>query len=183
MKPKDDGEEYDPIEDSITVIRLVLDFYLTPAQSLTYFNHTLSTNSFSAFLSEPSSRAATPSTPDASSSLGASTPPPASFMVAAAAKDLPPLMRTLEKAKSKKDGPTFLASIERYNTIIRLLKEEGKLVENVREMKGVKELLWKKIVAQCYERGVGPGIEELRNYAAFSDNVYGELLPRFVSEM
>jgi len=50
-------------------------------------------------------------------------------------------------------------------------------------MRGLKEKLWTKIFYQCYDRIVGPDIEELRKYAAFSDNVYGELLPRFMNEI
>lgn len=96
---------------------------------------------------------------------------------------LPSLIRTLERAKSKKDGPAFLAAIERYNLTMIELKASGIIRENIKEMKGVKENVWKLIVAQCYARAVGPEIEELRNYEAFSDNVYGELLPRFVQEM
>lgn len=63
------------------------------------------------------------------------------------------------------------------------MKAEGKVVENIKAMKGVQEKLWQKVVAQVYERAVGPEIEKLREYEAFSDNVYGELLPRFIADM
>lgn len=92
-------------------------------------------------------------------------------------------MRTLEKARAKKDGPTFLAAIERFNVVMRALKNEGKIAENVKNMKGVQEKVWSKVVAQVYARAVGPEIESLSQYEAFSDNVYGELLPKFVTEM
>lgn len=92
-------------------------------------------------------------------------------------------MRALEKAKAKKDGPGFIAEVERFNTTMRLLKDDGKMADNIRAMPGLKQPVWQKIAAQAYERAVGPGIEELRNYPAFSDNVYGELLPRFMAEM
>lgn len=96
---------------------------------------------------------------------------------------MPPLMRTLERAKSKKDGPAFLAAVERFNLSMRELKESGVIKDNIKEMKGIKEVVWKMIVAQCYARAVGPEIEDLKNYEAFSDNVYGELLPKFMHEM
>lgn len=66
---------------------------------------------------------------------------------------------------------------------MRGLKEEGTIGENVRGWKGVGERVWKKVVAQVYERAVGPEVEELTRYEAFSNNVYGELLPGFVQEM
>lgn len=66
---------------------------------------------------------------------------------------------------------------------MRGLKEEGTIAENVRAWQGVGERVWTKVVAQVYERAVGPEVEELRRYEAFSDNVYGELLPGFIQEM
>lgn len=92
-------------------------------------------------------------------------------------------MRSLEKAKARRDGPAFLAEIERYNTGIRLLKGDGTMASNIEAMKGVRTKVWSKVVAQVYDRAVGPEIEELRKYEAFSDNVYGELLPKFMGEM
>lgn len=92
-------------------------------------------------------------------------------------------MRALERAKLKKDGPTFMSEIARYNAGIRALKDEGKMEENIKALKGLKQKTWEKVTAQAYERTVGPEIEELSNYPAFSDNVYGELLPKFMDEM
>lgn len=147
---------------------MVLDTFLTPAQSLALFAHVPASDSFASFLSAPTSRSATPSTPTDS---GPSAVP------------LTPLMRSLEKAKAKKDGPTFLSEIERYNSVIRTLREEGKMEENIKAMKGLKQKTWEKVMAQAYDRAVGPEIEQLAQYEAFSDNVYGELLPKFMGEM
>ncbi|ORY54593.1 histone methylation protein DOT1-domain-containing protein [Leucosporidium creatinivorum] len=161
-------DEYDPIEDVMTTIRMVLDNFLTPAQSLALFAHVPASDSFASFLSAPTSRSATPSTPTDSGP---------------AAMPITPLMRSLEKAKAKKDGPTFLSEIERYNSVIRTLREEGKMEENIKAMKGLKQKTWEKVAAQAYDRAVGPEIEELARYEAFSDNVYGELLPKFMGEI
>lgn len=43
--------------------------------------------------------------------------------------------------------------------------------------------MWTRVFTQCYDRAVGPGLEDVRKYRAFSDNVYGELLPKFMNEM
>ncbi|GAA6063723.1 hypothetical protein JCM10212_001834 [Sporobolomyces blumeae] len=55
--------------------------------------------------------------------------------------------------------------------------------DNISLMRGLREKLWTKVFHQCYDRVVGPDIEELRRYEAFSDNVYGELLPKFMNEI
>ena len=133
------------------------------------FAHSPASNAFASFLSANNSRSGTPSTPPDSN-----TP---------AAAPLIPLMRALEKAKAKKDGPAFLAELERYNTGIRSLRDEGKMEDNIKAMKGVSQKVWEKVTAQAYDRTVGPEIEDLAKYEAFSDNVYGELLPKFMGEM
>ncbi|KAM0790720.1 hypothetical protein ACM66B_004575 [Microbotryomycetes sp. NB124-2] len=168
LVPKD-ADEYNPITDVVTTIRLVIDNFLTASQAHSLLDHTQGPSSFSAFLSAQGSRSATPGTPNELASP-ASTP-------------LPPLMRSLEKARAKRDGPAFLAEVERYNDAIRQLKADNKIVDNIRDMKGLRQQVWEKIAAQTYERAVGPEIEELRNYPAFSDNVYGELLPKFMAEI
>ncbi|SCV71627.1 BQ2448_3215 [Microbotryum intermedium] len=173
LVPQSDNE-YDPIEDVMTVIRTVLDVFLTPAQSLALFGYTPGLNSFSAFLSAPPSRSATPGTPTESG-----TPSSTAFPTST----LPPLMRQLEKAKAKRDGPAFIASIERYNAGIKELKASALMKQNIQVLKGLKEKTWTKIAAQSYDRAVGPGLDELSKYEAFSDNVYGELLPKFMSEI
>lgn len=146
----------------------MLDYYLTPQQSLQLFNHSPASTGFGAFLSAPASRAATPSTPTAES-----TPAPPSI----------PLVRALDKARAKKDGQAFFLEVERFNKGIRELKESGALRANIERMPGVPEKLWTHVAEEVYERTVAPDIEKLRDYEAFSDYVYGELLPTFNSTM
>lgn len=92
-------------------------------------------------------------------------------------------MKGLEKFKAKKDGPSFLLAVTHYNTILLGLKTQGLIGLNIKTMRQVNEKIWNKLVAQVYERAVGPEIETLGQYTAFSDNVYGELLPRFMAEI
>ncbi|GAA5936099.1 hypothetical protein JCM1841_007053 [Sporobolomyces salmonicolor] len=204
-------DEYNPIEDvmrvrvplppcspvslAVTVllrqtILTVLDHFLTPSQALTHFGHTpgaASFASFSAFLnpssagaSRSSSRAGTPATP------GFATPELASVPLGAhpsGSADAQPLLRALERARNKRDGPAFLSALSRYNTTLSSLKVSGVLRENIAAMKGLKEKVWTKVFYQCYDRVVGPDIDELKVYRAFSSNVYGELLPKFLNEI
>ncbi|KAM0755502.1 DOT1-domain-containing protein [Meredithblackwellia eburnea MCA 4105] len=188
LMPKDGGNEYDPIEDVMNTIRFILDFFLTPSQALSLFGHVAGSNSsFSAFLSAPPSRSATPSTPTESTIPNATTTATATSNAASvspAAPPLPPLMRTLEKAKSKRDGPTFLSTIARFNSSLLALKSTGAIADNIKHnMKGVPDKLWTHVTAQAYARAVGPEVEGLAKYEAFSSNTYGELLPKFVGEI
>ena len=43
--------------------------------------------------------------------------------------------------------------------------------------------LSERILTQSYARSVALEVDSLRKYKAFSNNVYGELLPRFTSEL
>ncbi|GAA5906886.1 histone methyltransferase DOT1 [Sporobolomyces salmoneus] len=92
-----------------------------------------------------------------------------------------PLLRSLEKARNRRDGPTFFSHLRQFNQTLLSLKPS--IATTISAMPGLREKLWTKIFHQCYDRTVGPDIEELRKYAAFSDNVYGELLPKFMNEI
>lgn len=96
------------------------------------------------------------------------------------------IVRALDKALKRRNGALFMAALNHYNTVIRMLKGNGSIPANVNAFgadTGVPEGLWQRIALQCYERTVGPGIEKLRKYAAFSDNTYGELLPPLLSHI
>lgn len=170
------------------VILTVLDHYLTPEEALTHFGHQPGGKGFAAFLynsSRSSSRAGTPSTSAASAtpSAGADSTAAVSAQDFALVPSATSLTRELEKARSKRDGPSFLASLARYNAVLARLRADGTIARNVAAMRGVREKVWTKVFHQCYDRAVGPEIEKLKEYEAFSDNVYGELLPRFMNEM
>lgn len=167
-------DEFDPIDRLISVIKLIIETFLTPHQSLSLFNHSPSTSSFGAFLSAPS-RAGTPA-------LG-SSPGPSTPTASAPAVPAVPLIRALERARAKKDGPGFVAEVERYNRGMRELKASGAVRENIARMEGVAEKVWTHVAQEVYERTVGPEIDRLSEYEPFTDYVYGELLPPFNSQM
>lgn len=166
-------DEFDPIERLLSVIKIILDYYLTPQQSLQLFNHSPASTGFGAFLSasRPTSRAATPSTPTTESAPVAPPPPTT------------PLLRALEKARAKKDGPAFFLEVDRFNKGLRELKASGAIRSSIERMPGVPEKLWTHVAEEVYERTVAPEIDKLKDYEAFSDYVYGELLPTFNSTM
>lgn len=180
---------------ALQVILTVLDHFLTKEEAFTHFGHQSGATSFAAFLynrSSSNSRAGTPSTPNlgpstssstATGTAAASDAAPAAPTAAPGEAPSPPLIRELEKARAKRDGPSFLSSIARYNATLSALKAQGVIARNIAAMKGLREKVWTKVFLQCYDRAVGPDIERLKEYEAFSDNVYGELLPKFMNEM
>lgn len=100
--------------------------------------------------------------------------------------DKDPILRSFTKARNRRDGPLFMRTLDRFNEAFRALKESGAVAENIAALgqaSGVPEGVWRLIQDQVYARVVGPRVEELGRYQAFSDNVYGELLPRFMSEI
>lgn len=96
------------------------------------------------------------------------------------------ILRSFTKARNRRDGPLFMRTLSRFNTALVALRDTGALAANIADMgtsTGVPEGIWRLIQDQVYARVVGPRVEELGRYQAFSDNVYGELLPRFMSEI
>ncbi|SPO30074.1 related to protein-lysine N-methyltransferase [Ustilago trichophora] len=96
------------------------------------------------------------------------------------------ILRSFTKARNRRDGPLFMRALSRFNSALIVLRDSGALATNISSMghsTGVPEGIWRLIQDQVYARVVGPRVEELGRYQAFSDNVYGELLPRFMSEI
>lgn len=96
------------------------------------------------------------------------------------------ILRSFTKARNRRDGPLFMRTLTRFNTALTTLRDSGALSSNISSLgtsTGVPEGIWRLIQDQVYARVVGPRVEELGRYQAFSDNVYGELLPRFMSEI
>lgn len=96
------------------------------------------------------------------------------------------ILRSFTKARNRRDGPLFMRTLARFNSALAALRDTGALAANIADLgscTGVPEGIWRLIQDQVYARVVGPRVEELGRYQAFSDNVYGELLPRFMSEI
>lgn len=48
---------------------------------------------------------------------------------------------------------------------------------------GIPKKVLRRIIEETYQRSIGPNVESLRRYTAFSSQVYGELTPDFVSDI
>ncbi|KAK5715224.1 Nucleosomal histone H3-Lys79 methylase [Elasticomyces elasticus] len=73
--------------------------------------------------------------------------------------------------------------VEEFNALLKTLVEDGTVQAELRQHRSL-ALQWvKRILDQVYARTVSPRAEKLNNYKIGSSNVYGELMPRFVSDI
>lgn len=79
--------------------------------------------------------------------------------------------------------PLFLQAVGRYNALVVRCRESGDIQRHIDGMAGVKSDVWSLITDQTYQRIVGPSVPVLKEYQPFSSNVYGELLPAFLSSL
>ncbi|KAL2262680.1 hypothetical protein VTK26DRAFT_433 [Humicola hyalothermophila] len=93
------------------------------------------------------------------------------------------IYRRLEKSKNTKDGNGFKAALEEYNEQLFALQKKGAIARNIDNMRSVPRELVEFILDQVYDRTVAPKVELLAKYENGTDNVYGELLHPFISDI
>lgn len=93
------------------------------------------------------------------------------------------IVRRLRRALQAKDHERFTASINEYNELIIKLRSQGEFKKKLQSLTRLPAYVTVEFLNQVYRRVVSPRSQELRDYKAFSNNVYGELLPSFVSEI
>ncbi|KAJ8463945.1 hypothetical protein ONZ45_g17402 [Pleurotus djamor] len=106
------------------------------------------------------------------------------------------LLRTLQRAIHCRDGPLFLHTISQINEILRRLKypslphsqprlDQNTLMNNALtwEKTGLPKKVLMRLFEENYQRSVGPHVQSLKNYEAFSSTVYGELMPALVYDI
>lgn len=93
------------------------------------------------------------------------------------------IYRRLEKSKNTNDGKGFKAALTEYNEQLLALQRKGTIAKNLDGMRGVPRELVEFILDQVYDRTVAPKVELLAKYENGSDNVYGELLHPFISDI
>ncbi|KAK5079045.1 Nucleosomal histone H3-Lys79 methylase [Lithohypha guttulata] len=79
----------------------------------------------------------------------------------------------------------FMEVIQEYNELLAIKRDDGTLVRKIDEMTSPLplKLVNHIIKEQVYSRTISPYIDTVREYEGFSDNVYGELLPKFLSRI
>ncbi|KAG0317902.1 Nucleosomal histone H3-Lys79 methylase [Linnemannia gamsii] len=132
----DDKDEYNPIEDLVQTVRIIMEHFFTPEQYKELFG---------------------------TANEG--------------------LYRGLTKYKNRKDGAQFLKAVEEFNRIMRKQKSLGAIQEHVRQYgHRLPYDLVVHLLQQVYSRTVAARASRLNQYEAFSNNVYGEILPILTKE-
>jgi H3 lysine-79-specific histone-lysine N-methyltransferase len=201
-----DIDEYDPLGDLLRVVRAVVSAFLPREYAVKHFGN-LEELEFGSAAGAILSAAAQTSTPMGNgsqtpiSSTSTSTPTPSSprgsvpqLNDSSPSKDSPApsasqdrsseqdsILRSFTKARNRRDGPLFLRTLERYNVALSAARREGVVAQAAQamEQRGLPDYVWETVGEQCYSRTVGPYVEELGKYQAFSDNVYVALLSLF----
>ncbi|KAL8683767.1 MAG: hypothetical protein Q9186_000253 [Xanthomendoza sp. 1 TL-2023] len=93
------------------------------------------------------------------------------------------LLRKLKRARDKKDGAAYVSLIGDWNAAITKLRLNGSITDVLDETIRLELTIIERILTQTYARTVSPRVSTLRAYENGTDNVYGELLPKFVSEI
>ena len=93
------------------------------------------------------------------------------------------LLRRLKRARDKRDGATYISIIHEWNDAITTSRIDGRIANVLDESSELDLRLIERILTQTYARTVSPRVSTLRQYENGTDNVYGELLPKFVSEI
>ncbi|KAF9966657.1 Nucleosomal histone H3-Lys79 methylase [Mortierella alpina] len=132
----DDKDEYNPIEDLVQTVRIIMEYFFDPRQ-------------YRALFGSPTEG----------------------------------LYRSLTKYKNRKDGAQFLKAVEDFNVIMRKQKAQGTIQEYLKQYgHRLPYDLVVHLLQQVYSRTVAARASKLNQYEAFSNNVYGEILPILTKE-
>ncbi|KAF2838145.1 DOT1-domain-containing protein [Patellaria atrata CBS 101060] len=88
------------------------------------------------------------------------------------------IVRRLKRAIHHRDLPKFRAVLTEYDTLIRNSLSSS-ITTHLTSQHHLPLPLIERILSQIYARTVSPQVSLLRDYENGTDNVYGELLPRF----
>ncbi|KAI9759218.1 MAG: Nucleosomal histone H3-Lys79 methylase [Chaenotheca gracillima] len=93
------------------------------------------------------------------------------------------ILRRLKRAIARKSVDEFRAGVVEFNEAVARLTTEGVIKKHLESLHAVNHTLMEHILTQTYARTVSLKVDTLRKYENGTDNVYGELLPRFISKI
>ncbi|KAL3472958.1 putative histone methylation protein Dot1 [Aspergillus californicus] len=93
------------------------------------------------------------------------------------------IIRRLQRATAIKSESNYRQTIEDYNSAINSLRRNGDIAKKLDATYNLSLPHVERILTQIYSRTVSPQVESLRQYENGTDNVYGELLPKFISDI
>ncbi|KAG6874167.1 hypothetical protein C0995_005585 [Termitomyces sp. Mi166 len=199
LAPKD-KDHYNPIMDLEKSLYTIIECYLTPTQQA--FFGSIPSETLSEALSPPSSPSPSPSPPnsqssDSTSSISSGSSLSSLSTISSLGSKPVPLLRALQRAIHRQDGPLFLLAMDNINVLLRTLKYPripkdpfaltpcNSLKHSVAQwtQTGMPKKVLMRIIEENYQRSVGPYVQSLKAYEAFSSTVYGELMPSLAYEM
>ncbi|EXJ55696.1 hypothetical protein A1O7_08625 [Cladophialophora yegresii CBS 114405] len=78
----------------------------------------------------------------------------------------------------------YIDLVNKFNALVAEKRKDGTIAQKLDQMRRVDLRLVEHIIKnQIYARTVSPRVNLVRQYEGFSDNVYGELLPKFLSQI
>ncbi|CRG83990.1 hypothetical protein PISL3812_01339 [Talaromyces islandicus] len=93
------------------------------------------------------------------------------------------IKRRFRRALAHASEREFLETLSDYNRAVRRLVADQSIAKHLDATHILRLPLVERILTQIYSRTVSPRVESLRQYENGTDNVYGELLPRFISNI
>lgn len=91
------------------------------------------------------------------------------------------IKRRLRRALAHASIKEVQEVVDDYNQAIERFRRSGSIAKKLDATNRPSLPLVERILTQIYSRTVSPRVESLKQYENGSDNVYGELLPRFAS--
>lgn len=91
------------------------------------------------------------------------------------------LIRRIKRAVERRAGHEYTDFVQEWNDTVTEFRQNGIIAKAIDEWKTVDLKLLERILTQTYSRTVSPRVHMLRHYQNGTDNVYGELLPKFIS--
>lgn len=88
----------------------------------------------------------------------------------------------LNEAFNSSNSLLFAETVEKYNDIIRGVPR-NEVLKHLAAVKTIPRLFIHDLLHIVYTRSIHPNSNKLKKYEAFSNYVYGELLPNFLSEV
>lgn len=92
-------------------------------------------------------------------------------------------LQRFQRAVNKKTTNDIRKVLEEYNSSVLQFVNSGEIAAYVDRSHRLHPSLVERILNQTYSRTVSPNLKMLRKYQTGTDYVYGELLPRFVSDI
>lgn len=93
------------------------------------------------------------------------------------------IKRRFRRALAHSSLSEFQSAVEDYNSTVKKFRDDGTIYRFLEAKHCLSLPFVERILTQVYARTVSPRVESLRQYENGSDNVYGELLPRFISDI